>query len=92
MGGEGSMSAMRISLRNNNSLLRKKSRDFFNKNTAKIKVKYKQHLKNYPKLSEKELLIFRAKLKREKRINDIKQISVLLIFSIGMIISLIYFL
>ena len=52
MGGEGSMSAMRTSLKNNNGLLKKKSRSFFDRNTNRLKSKYKQHLKNYPKLSE----------------------------------------
>jgi len=92
MGGEGSMSAMRTSLKNNNSLLKKKSRSFFDRSTNRLKSKYKQHLKNYPKLSEDELLIFRKKLKQEKRINDIKQILILLILITAMIIGLIYLL
>jgi len=92
MGGEGSSFAMISSLKNNNSLLKKKSRGFFKKKAIRHKSKYKKHLKDYPKLSEEELLIFRRKLKREKRINDIKQISILLILTTGMIIGLIYFL
>jgi len=92
MGGEGSISAMRTSLKNNNRLLKKRSRSFFDRNTNKLKGKYKQHLKNYPELSEEELLIFREKLKHEKRINDIKQVSILLILVAAMIIGSIYLL
>jgi len=86
------MSAMRTSLKNNNSLLKKKSHNFFDRNTNKFKVKYKRRLKDYPKLSEEELLIFRKKLEHEKRINDIKQISILLILIGGIIIGLLFLL
>ena len=89
MGGEGSISAMRTSLKNNNSLLKKKSRDYF-QNKTYYKNKYKQKLKSQPNLSEKELFEFRKKLKLERRKNDIKRFVLLIILTVEMILLINY--
>lgn len=77
MGGGGSMAHMVSSLKSNNKLLHKRSRSFYNSNTQKYKANYKLGLKQFPKMSEQETLVFRKKLKRERKINDIKQMLLL---------------
>lgn len=86
------MSAMITSLKNNNGLLRKRSKDFFNRKSTKLKRKYKKHLRISPELSEKELLNLRKKLKLERKINDIKQLIILSFIICGIIALLVHFL
>jgi len=89
MGGEGSTFAMITSLKNNNKLL--KGYSYFKKAKNQHLSKYRQHLKEFPKLSKEELLEFRRKYEKQKRLRDIKKIILISVLGLVFIIILVYF-
>lgn len=91
MGGEGSMAHMVTTLKNNNNLLSKRSHSFFKSSTENYKGHYKLRLKQFPKMTDEEILVLRKKLKREKRITDFKQVFILIMLVTLVSLGISYF-
>ena len=89
MGGEGTMLAMIKTLRSNKEL--KRSNSYFKKSREYHKTKYRQHLKEFPKLSKEELLEFRRKYEKQKKLRDIKRIILISVLGLVFIFILVYF-
>ncbi len=86
MGGEGSIMAMRVALRNNNNQLKKKS--YFNSTSKQGAIKRKHHLNITNSFSAEEQTVFRNRLKKERRAEDIK---IGLIFAVLVVIIAVVF-
>lgn len=87
MAGEGSISAMRVSLKNNNNLLSKASHSFFEKKNRRFKTSYKKSLKKFPQLSSAELSDLRLKLKKQRFKSDLIQVTILILIIVSGIVS-----
>lgn len=89
MGGEGAISGMISSLRDNRALLsrnRQKRRDAFEK--LKEKVGSKEKLDDHRKISKEELEQFKLELKKEYRKEKNKLIAISVIFGIIAIVMI----
>ncbi|MGI9543656.1 MAG: hypothetical protein ACR2MX_10385 [Cyclobacteriaceae bacterium] len=80
MGGEGSMSMMNLSLKNNRALLRKKWGTTERKEYANYAAKNKTIL-TFKKATTEDLLKIRKQLKRQRRFSRLKRVAAL-VFSI----------
>ncbi len=85
MGGEGSIMAMRASLRNNNKQLHKKN--YFKSNKKNFTTKDNHKLTYSASLSAKERTAFRAQLKKERRAEDIQIIIIFIILVVVLAVT-----
>jgi len=89
MGGEGHISAMITSLKNNRRRGIKKSK--FDKSKDFQKIDTSRELKDFPKLPVEQMVAYKQKLKKRKIKSDIKTI-VLPLFITAVIFLVVYFL
>ena len=91
MKSENIKPSMLLTLKTSNKSLKGSSRSIFKSSKQNYKGHYKSGLKEFPKMSEEEILLFRKQLRREKRITDIKQIVILLLAIGVVVIGISYF-
>jgi len=88
MGGEGSISAMMSSLKNNKNLKGKRVNLFERLKGYRYKIKNKRKLTEPPHFTQEQMIAFKDKLKHKRKVNDIKKV---LFFIISIILTIAIF-
>lgn len=85
MGGEGSMAAANVSLKNNrNQLAKRKNKNALSGSYANVKMK------TFPEVSPEELIVIRKKIRKENKQVRLRQLIIFVIFILSFILFFFY--
>ena len=78
MGGEGSIAGMITALKNNSKILGKRQSFFNRDNKIHDSIKTKHRIKDLHKFSEEERIELIQRLRKERKIENIKKVTLLI--------------